>query len=165
VVYGLVEKISGNGKRKEGRKGMTIFCNITDCKNWMPLNEVHHMKHKPGFTPMGKTDEYTGQCRNKSIKIESTTAHSQHTKQVIATCGSYNLDEVRYDNFQCLEERCQYFLDPTTCSKIKYDEDLYVGWTVVFDGLERKDVPRCKSFAHRKRENAFNWGNAAQGIF
>ena len=161
----MVKETGRNCEREKGGKRVTVYCNITDCKNWMPLKEVHHMENKPGFKPFGKTDEYTGQCRNKSIKVESTTAHSLHTKQVIAICGSYNSDEVRYDNFQCLEERCQHFIDPTTCSKIKYNENLYVGWTVVFDGLEKKEVPRCKSFAHRKRENAFNWGNAAQGIF
>ncbi|MAH49218.1 hypothetical protein CMI37_25560 [Candidatus Pacearchaeota archaeon] len=142
---------------------MTVYCNITDCKNWLPLQDIKHMDHKPGFTPFGKTDEYHGRCAFKAIKIESTTARSQHTKQVLAVCGSYNSDEPT--EFQCLEERCQAFVDPTTCSKIKYDENLYVGWTVVFDDLEKKEVPRCKSFAHRKRENAFNWGNAAQGIF
>ena len=140
-----------------------IFCNITDCKNWVPLQEVKHMDHKPGFTPFGKTGEYYGRCAFKAIKMESTTAHSQHTKQVLAVSGSYNSDEPT--EFQCLEERCQAFVDPTMCDKIKYDENLYVGWTVVFDGFEKREVPRCKSFAHRRRENAFNWGNAAQGIF
>ena len=142
---------------------MTVYCNITDCKNWLPLKEVHHMENKPGFRPIGKTDEYTGQCAFKSIKIESTTARSKHTKQVVAICGSYNSEEP--PEFQCLEDRCKYFVDPTTCDKIQNNENLYVGWTVVFDELERKDVPRCKTFAHRWRENAFNWGNAAQGIF
>ena len=99
----------------------------------------------------------------KSIKIESTTARSKHTKQVVAICGSYNSEEP--PEFQCLEDRCTYFRDTTTCDKVQNNENLYVGWTVVFDELERKEVPRCKTFAHRWRENAFNWGNAAQGIF
>ena len=142
---------------------MTVYCNITDCKNWLPLKEVHHMANKPGFRPIGKTDEYTGQCAFKSIKIESTTARSKHTKQVVAICGSYNSEEP--SEFQCFEDRCKYFVDSTTCDKVQNNENLYVGWTVVFDELERKDVPRCKNFAHRWRENAFNWGNAAQGIF
>jgi len=100
----LVTKISGNGKRKEGRKGMTVYCNISNCKNWLPLKEVHHMENKPGFKPIGKTDEYKGRCAFKSIKIESTTAHSQHTKQVLAICGSYNQTPVQWDEpseFQC----------------------------------------------------------------
>ena len=139
---------------------MTVYCNITECKNWLPLTEIKHMEHSPGFTPIGKTDEYTGYCAFKSIKIESTTARSQHTKQVLAVCGSYNLEEEPTE-FICYEERCARFIDPTTCSKIKYDEDLYIGWTVVFDELEKKEVPRCKSFAHRRRENAFDWGKAA----
>jgi hypothetical protein len=142
---------------------MTVFCNITDCKNWLPLPDVKHMEHKPGFKPIGKTDEYYGRCAFKSIKIESTTARSQHTKQVLAVCGSYNLDEPT--EFQCLEERCQSFAEPTTCYKIKYNENIYVGWTVAFDDFEKREVPRCKSFSHRKRENAFDWGKAAQGIF
>ena len=58
---------------------MTVYCNITECKNWLPLKEVHNMKTKPGFRPIGKTDEYTGQCAFKSIKVESTTARSKHT--------------------------------------------------------------------------------------
>ena len=142
---------------------MTVYCNITDCKNWLPLKEVHYMDNKPGFKPIGRTNEYTGQCAFKSIKMESTTARSKHTKQVLAVCGSYNSDEP--SEFQCLEDRCTYFRDTTTCDKVQNNENLYVGWTVVFDELERKEVPMCKTIAHRWRENAFNWGNAAQGIF
>jgi len=143
---------------------MTVYCNISNCKNWLPLKEVHHMENKPGFKPIGKTDEYKGRCAFKSIKIESTTAHSQHTKQVLAICGSYNQTPVQWDEpseFQCLEERCARFIDPHNCAKIKYDENIYIGWTVVFDEFEKKEVPRCKSFAHRRRENAFDWGKAA----
>ena len=160
----MVTKISGNGKRKEGRKGMTIFCNILDCKNWLPLKDIKHMDNKPGFKPIGKTDEYTGYCAFKSIKIESTTAHSQHTKQVLAVCGSYNSDEEPTD-FICYEERCARFIDPHNCAKIKYDENIYIGWTVGFDELVKTEVPRCKSFAHRWRENSFDWGAAATGKF
>ena len=104
------------------------------------------------------------ECIFKSIKIESTTAHSQHTKQVLAICGSYNQTPVQWDEpseFQCLEERCARFIDPHNCAKIKYDENIYIGWTVVFDEFEKKEVPRCKSFADRRRENAFDWGKAA----
>ena len=42
---------------------------------------------------------------------------------------------------------------------------IYIGWTVVFDEFEKKEVPRCKSFAHRWRENSFDWGAAATGKF
>ena len=138
---------------------MTVYCNITECKNWLPLKEIHHMDNKPGFSPIGKTNEYTGQCAFKNIEIKSTTAVSKHTKQVLAICGSYNSDES--EQFKCFEERCKYFIDPTTCSKLKYDENLYINWTVAFDGLDRTEVPRCKTFAHRWRENAFDWGRAA----
>jgi hypothetical protein len=138
---------------------MTVYCNITDCTNWLPLKEPKQMEHKPGFRPLGKTDYYDGQCSFKSIEIQSTTAKSQHTKQVLAICGSYNADEPK--QFKCFEERCKYFIDPTTCSKLKYDENLYIDWTIAFDGLDRKAVPRCKTFAHRWRENAFDWGRAA----
>ena len=31
-----------------------IYCNISECKNWLPLPEVHLMKNKPGFKPIGK---------------------------------------------------------------------------------------------------------------
>jgi len=139
---------------------VTVYCNITECKNWLPLKEVHHMENKPGFKPIGKTDEYTGQCAFKSIKIEATTARSPHTKQVLAVCGSYNAEETK--EFQCLEERCKYFIDPTTCDKVKHNENLYIDWTVAFDELERKEVPRCKTFAHRWRENAIDWAKVAQ---
>ena len=48
---------------------MTVYCNITECKNWLPLKEIHHMDNKPGFSPIGKTNEYTGQCAFKNIEI------------------------------------------------------------------------------------------------
>ena len=117
------------------------------------------MEHKPGFRPIGTTDQYNGRCAFKNIEIKSTTAVSKHTKQVLAVCGSYNSDEP--EQFKCFEERCKYFTDSTTCSKFKHDENLYIDWTVAFDGLDRIEVPRCKTFAHRWRENAFDWGRAA----
>ena len=138
---------------------MTVYCNISDCKNWLPLAEMKQMEHSPGFRPIGKTDQYSGQCAFKSVEIQSTTAHSNHTKQVLAICGSYNADEPK--EFKCFEERCKYFIDPATCSKFTHDENLYINWTVVFDGPDRKEVPRCKTFATRWRENAFDWGRAA----
>ena len=130
---------------------MTVYCNITDCKNWLPLEEIKHMEHVKGFRPIGKTDEYHGQC-------------SKHTTQVLAVCDSYNSDEEPTE-FTCYEERCARFTDPHNCAKVTYGENIYVGWTVAFDGPDKKEVPRCKSFAHRKRENAFDWGRAAQGRF
>ena len=139
---------------------MTVYCNITDCKNWLPLSEVKHMENKPGFRPIGNTDEYSGQCAFKSIKIEATTARSKHSKQVLAICGSYNSDEP--SEFICLEERCVHFSDPNTCSKVIHNENVYIGWTVAFDESERKEVPRCKSFAHRKHENVIDWAKVAQ---
>ena len=138
---------------------MTVYCNITECKNWLPLTEIKHMEHKPGFTPIGKTDEYYGQCTFKSIEIKSTTANSRNTKQVLAICGNYNTDQS--PQFICNENRCTHFIDPKTCSKVKYDENLYINWTIAFDGTEKKNVPRCKSFAHRRRENAFDSEKAA----
>ena len=142
---------------------MTVYCNVAHCKNWLSLEEVHHMKNKPGFKPIGKTDEYTGKCSFSNIVVDSSTARSRNTKQVLATCGSYNKDESEV--FICKEERCTFYLDVNRCEKIKFNEDLYIDLTVVFDSEERKEVPRCKVFSHRWRENAFNWGNAAQGIF
>ena len=143
---------------------MTVYCNITDCKNWLPLEEIKHMEHVKGFRPIGKTDEYHGQCAFKSIQVQATTARSKHTTQVLAVCDSYNSDEEPTE-FTCYEERCARFTDPHNCAKVTYDENIYVGWTVAFDGPDKKEVPRCKSFAHRKRENAFDWGRAAQGRF
>lgn len=139
---------------------MTIYCNISDCNNWVPLQNIKHMEHQPGFTPIGKTDEYYGQCAFKSIKIKSTTAHSHTTKQVLAICGSYNSDEPT--EFKCLETRCANFVDPTTCFKIQYNQNLYIDWTVAFNGFDKEEVPRCRSFAHRWRENAIDWAKVAQ---
>jgi len=142
---------------------MSIYCNIKECKNWLPLEETHNMKHRPGFQPIGTTGEYYGKCSLSNINVSSSTAKSRNTKQVLATCDSYNKDEP--EEFKCTEKRCVFYLDVDKCEKIKFNEDLYIDWTVAFDLEERKEVPRCKVFAHRWRENAFNWGNAAQGIF
>ena len=140
-----------------------IYCNINECKNWLPLQEIHHMKNKPGFIPIGKLDEYKGRCSFSVIQIDSTTAKSLHTKQVLAVCGSYNTSSPK--TFTCNEKRCLRYLDGNKCDKIRYEEDLYIDKTTAFIGVEKTEVPRCKVFAHRWRENAFDWGKAAQGIF
>ena len=72
---------------------MTVYCNITECINWLPVAEPHKMEHNPGFVPIGKTDEYIGRCAFESIKIKSTTAQGHSTKQVLAICGNFNSDE------------------------------------------------------------------------
>ena len=140
-----------------------IYCNINECKNWLPLQEVHLMKNKPGFKPIGKTGEYRGRCSFSAIKINSTTAKGLHTKQILAVCGSYNTNSPK--TFKCDESRCLHHIDGNLCDKIRYEEDLYIDKTTAFIGAEKTEVPRCKVFAHRWRENAFDWGKAAQGIF
>jgi hypothetical protein len=140
-----------------------IYCNISECKNWLPLPDVHLMKNKPGFKPIGKTGEYVGRCSFSAIKINSTTAKGLHTKQVLAVCGSYNTDAPK--TFECEESRCFHYLDGNGCDKVKQQEDLYIDKTVAFTDMGKTEVNRCKVFAHRWRENAFDWGKAAQGIF
>lgn len=138
---------------------MTVYCNITECTNWLPLSEPHKMEHPPGFVPIGKTDEYTGRCAFESIKIESTTARGHSTKQTLAICGNYNSAES--SEFSCEEERCKYYVEGGTCDKVKNGRNLYIDWTIAFNGNDKTRVPRCKVFAHRWRENAFDWGRAA----
>lgn len=138
---------------------MTVYCNITDCKNWLPLKEPHQMENKPGFVPIGNMSEYTGRCAFPEIKIQSITVHSHSTKQILAICGSYNMNQPT--KFECNEEQCKHYIDKNTCDKLENGGNLYIGWTISFNGNKKERVPRCKVFAHRWRENAFDWGKAA----
>ena len=139
---------------------MTVYCNIQDCINWLPLNEIHLMKNKPGFSPIGTTNQYRGRCSFSNIEIKSTLARGPNTKQLLAICNSYNSEESPTE-FRCDSPGCNFYLDGDKCEKVKHEDDLYIDWTVAFIDNEKKEVPRCKGFAHRWRENAFDWGRAA----
>ena len=90
--------------------------------------------------------------------------------RTLPICGNYTVESLedspdnQSKSFTCSEERCAFYLDNNQCDKINHNHDLYIGWTTAFYGTDKKEVINCKSFAHRKRENAFDWGRAATGF-
>lgn len=149
---------------------MAIYCNIETCVNWTRLDTPKQMKKGIGYVPIGNTGMYNGRCGLEAISIMTHTARGKSTTQTLPICGNYSTDSskdasvTQSKSFSCSEKRCASYVDDNQCDKIVRDYDLYIGWTAAFYGTDKKEVPNCKSFAHRKRENAFDWGRAATGF-
>jgi len=149
---------------------MSIYCNIETCTNWIALETPKQMKKNIGYVPIGNIGIYNGRCGLEAVSITTHTARGQSTIQTLPICGNYVADSSKdfstnqVKDFSCSEKRCAFYLDNNQCDKINHDYDLYIGWTTAFYGTDKKEVPNCKSFAHRKRENAFDWGKAAKGF-
>ncbi len=146
---------------------MNIYCTIRNCSNWTPIDEPVQKKTGIGYVPFGNVGKYDGKCKLSGISIKESTSVGGHTKQVLPLCSNYSptgeeAEAVVEGSFSCTEERCAFYADVNQCTKVNQDQDLYVGLTVSFskdeNGLEhKKEVPNCKSFAHRRRENAIDW--------
>ena len=149
---------------------MGIYCNIETCLNWVALETPKQMKKSAGYVPIGNIGIYNGKCGLAAVSIMTHTARGTSTKQTLPICGNYTVESLedspdnQSKSFTCSEERCAFYLDNNQCDKINHNHDLYIGWTTAFYGTDKKEVINCKSFAHRKRENAFDWGRAATGF-
>ena len=73
---------------------MTVYCNIQDCINWLPLNEIHLMKNKPGFTPIGTTNQYRGRCSFSNIEIKSINSRYLEVNHKIPRLFSEDEDAI-----------------------------------------------------------------------
>jgi len=149
---------------------MKIYCNIETCINWTALKTPKQMKKGIGYVPIGNIGIYNGRCGLEAISIMSHTARGQSTIQTLPICENYATDFSKDSfinqpkSFVCSEKRCAFHIDNNQCDKVNHDYDLYIGWTTAFYGTDKKEVSNCKSFAHRKRENAFDWSKAAKGF-
>ena len=149
---------------------MGIYCNIETCTNWTALKTSKQMKKGIGYVPIGDIGMYNGRCGLEAVSIMTHTARGRSTIQTLPICENYSIDSSKDisieqpKSFSCSEERCAFYIDDNQCDKVNQEYDLYIDWTVAFYTTDKKEVPNCKSFAHRKRENAFDWGRAATGF-